>query len=512
LVTRYFDVNPAVVGLAYGISGLTARQRQLEEEAKERKRARKARQKKTLITGVGAAAGAVGGLLLAPALGLAGTAGATGAAAEVGTGAATAAGALAGPVQAAATAGALGFGGALSGAGSLAAGLTGAAFGAQAAGAFSEGDVAGGFGAIATPIVGALAHQQGRRDRVADRAANLADALTLDAARTEGNIRQATAVADYEKYGMSAADAKKYAESEYAAMPEWMPADPQGPSAFDLDTPGGMSYADPRDNPYIEGQSSVEGMDKRWANATLTRKGKLVQDRLNTVGNPAWVNSNTQERVRAQEQSLARAEAALKTTLMPHQPTMQERVQQQTWTDPNTGVMWHTGDMKPTLPSKASEQGPYWMKSAKSSDEMQEMKTEDFEAKTHIDKQGRTWKYDPRNEDWEYVKDDKENKGADYRKEAAKRIKEARGPEERVKAVDVIEEYGKEKETAFALEISDYNPKTVTQEEYIAIGDKIEAQYGPSPHDVPLGLSRAYYDLGARFRIGKAIPPGDFGD
>ena len=101
-------------------------------------------------------------------------------------------------------------------------------------------------------------------------------------------------------------------------------------------------------------------------------------------------------------------------------------------------------------------------------------------------------------------------KPIDYRKEAATRVKTPEGADEPTSTESVVKEYEQEKQTAFALEISDHNATTITRDEYIALGDKIEAQYGPDPGKVPRDVWNAYYELGSRFR--KTIPHGDFGD
>lgn len=354
--TRFFDVPIIPTGIAYGLAGLTDRQRQLEEEAKRRKAARKAQQKKNLILGVGAGVGAVGGLALAPALGLGGSAlaGSTVGAGLPGAGIASVA----------ATS--------LTGAGALIGGLGGAAIGATAASRFGEGDIAGGISSIASPIIGSLERQEARRlqlsDREALRAGNLADALTLDRSRTDENIRQAQEVSTIPRYGMPYSQVSQAAQEQYEASVAGAPSAGQAlelPDEFVSEPAyGPFNYGEPTQGeplPNRPGPSPIPGMKRDFTIQDYFEKAKIENERANTVDNPIWRQHNTTEARNAAYQALARRADDIRVKTMPAPPTMEQRVQQETFTDPKTGVLWHTKDVSPTLPSKAQEGRAPWL-------------------------------------------------------------------------------------------------------------------------------------------------------
>lgn len=405
MVTRYFDVDPLAVGLAYGFNEFIGERRRLDEINRQKNLAKKARRKKNLITGLTAAAGAVALPLAAPALGLAGAAGAAGAPLAAGGTALGTVGATAG------TAGMFGVGGALTGAGTLAAGLTGAGIGANVGSALAEGDVGQAIGSFAGPMAGMYGVENNRRmaadDRASRRSENIADALYLDNARTEGNIKQAQALYDIQNYGMPG---KEYAELSEIVGGGQLDAAESMPNGIGPPSP----YSDPMDDPYVEGPSRVPGMDKKFTGHTLRAMAKTIQQEQSTLGNPEWINAATPDRIESQRRSIERAKKLHRTSLVPKQPqpmTFDEsgnpvpmRLGWNKAPDGGYSYLGPDGKQQHIAPPKGETDPQTPWESAPTAEAAELAKMADFKAKTVVDEKGQTWKYDPKQRDWEPVK------------------------------------------------------------------------------------------------------------
>ncbi|WP_413936368.1 hypothetical protein [Nitrospira sp. BLG_1] len=385
MVTRYFDVDPTVVGLAYGMDAFLAERRRIDEIQHAKAEAAKAKRKRALIMGGTAAAAAVTAGLAAPALGLAGTAASAGGLGGV------EAGALGGALPTAATSGILGTGGTVG----LGGYLTAASIGAQAGGAFSEGDVAGGMTSLAAPFVMQQQRNMAREDRDYNRRGALSDAITLDTVRSANDLTNSKAIAeihsksaidqtklahklsnegylertklanqgaldqeqlrsDLKNYGMPAADyisnQSAVAGYDQQAANENMPFG-MGPPAVDQE-----------DNPYVEGPSKVAGMDRKYSGASLIAKAQIARRRAATIGNPDWVNSNSPDMVAAERRAIARADSHIQTSLVPHTPTFQEQVQSETSIDDERGVIWERGAKGQPVSKPLPERKIEWSK------------------------------------------------------------------------------------------------------------------------------------------------------
>jgi len=362
--TRYFEVDPWVSGLASGLAGLTQQQQQYEAELRARTAARKAYQRRLLTMGIGAGAGAIGGIALAPALGLGGSvaAGATipgNAALGIG---ATSAGATT-----------------LTGTGALIGGLSGATAGATAAGQFLDGNVGAGLGALAAPVIGRLGQLEDRefrrQDRAESRAGLLADAITLDDARTANDLYKAEEASTIPQFGMTRSNATQAARQAYETA---ISGGPQAGQMLDLPSPYESQAAygpmtdhppmldGPPPEPNIPGKSNIPGMERTWGPHQINQLGRLEQERQNTVDNPEWVARNGPEAREQQWHALARRRQDIGTMLVPSQPRAMipgpdgQMIEAQPGFNPMPNVpgMWidNEGNPKPWMPFKVSEQ------------------------------------------------------------------------------------------------------------------------------------------------------------
>lgn len=203
------------------------------------------------------------------------------------------------------------------------------------------------------------------------------------------------------------------------------------------------------------------------------------------------------------------------------QPTMRDMVQQQTWTDPNSGVIYHPKEIAVTNGPKSQTENKVEWKDAPTPEVAEAMKVADFNAKTHVDSQGRTWKLDPKGGDWELVKEEQSKsavqKPKDYAKEAQAKYKawlSSKAKEGVPASNDPVQIHEKEQELAFRMEIADKNPETISLDEYKELAARLMQTYG-SPEKVPHGgvdgdLWSEFWALGSKFRA--PAEPGDFGD
>ena len=511
--TRYFDIPPGAEALAYGFNQFIDERRRLDEINRQKNLAKKAKRKRNLTMGLSAVGGAIALPLAAPALGLAGAAGST-----------LAAGGTALP-GVGATAGIFGAGGALTGAGTLAAGLTGAGIGANVGGYLSEGDLGGAIGAAAGPLGGMYANQRGReirdQERASDRAANLSDAIMLDEVRTKGNIKQIQAEHDYKQFGMPRAewDATAQAAADYAST---LGSGPQMGEDLGLDP----AMATPAMGPFAgPGPSEIPGMEYQWTRQNYAALSKLERQRLDTVDNPQWRASATPERLASETAALQRARSAIRPSLVPTQPkpmTIGEDGKpvpmQIGWNKaPDGGWSYLSPDGKQqhvAQPKGETDPQTPWV-SAPTPQAADAMKAADFKAKTHIDEKGRTWKYDPKQRDWELQKDGDGvdgTKKSPYIAEAAAKLRDARGPVEKARPVDPVKAHKQEVATAFRLEIADMNPETITLDEYLELNDRLLRTYGTREK-----LAEMFPDLDAELwvlakNLRPAATPGNFGE
>lgn len=339
--TRYFDIDPLVEGIGYGIMGLTQRQKELKAILDARTKARKKYQKKIAIAATAAGVGAVGGVLAAPLLGLAGS-----------TAAVAAPAGFVGPTLA----GGLAAGAVTTPAGAILGGLGGASLAASAAQQFTEGDIGGGLGTLAQPFARFDDRMRRQSDIDYNRGQDLAADLTRDAARTGENIRQAEELSTIPTYGVSRSKAIERGRHAYGdvvtrapqrgqdiftgAGDEFTPMAPvEAYGAFDSAgdmgigggggggggaASGGMGPlargTGDSELPNAPGPSTVPGFKRDWGPGQYRALALLEQQRADTVDSPEWVARHSPEERSLQWQALAKQREDIRVTTMPDQP------------------------------------------------------------------------------------------------------------------------------------------------------------------------------------------------
>ena len=377
--SRFHDIDPTAVGLAYGLGSFLDERYRIDLEHKAKAAEKKARRRKALTVGLAAAGGAAGAVALGPALGLAGAAGAAGAV-PYGTAAGTAVG-LGSAVPlvgaTAATSGVLGAGGVVG----LGGALTGAAIGAQTGSAFFEGDYARGIGAVAAPFVAQQHRNMAGEDRAANRAALLQDAITLDDYRTANDVSAYRDKQSIEQYGVPYAEAIRLAESGYDESIRGAPmeGEPIGVPGAEMS----VSSMGPIERPI------PPGMEEKWTPKQYQALSSIEQKRAETVNDPEWIANHTPEQRMAHNQALDRARGNIKKTLVPEQPKpMYTNAQGQNVPIPlgvsydkdGTRIAYDGKNIDLKDPTKAKEAVLPWLEHATTDDEAAEMKLEHFKA------------------------------------------------------------------------------------------------------------------------------------
>jgi hypothetical protein len=304
MVTRYFDINPVVTSLGYGIMGDLAYKRRKEQEEKEREK----RRRKNWTVGAAAVGTALTAGLAAPALGLAGTAAAT----EIGTaGAAAAGGALAIP----ATAGILGTGGVVG----LGGYLTAGALGAQAGSMFADDNIAGGLGALASPFVAQQQRNMARQDR-------MGEFREMEGIRTAGDIRKMMEAQNIKEFGGTSGQISSAAAAMEAGMPaagtELFPRIPDadyaqlGPEPFGQEAVTALGPPKPN----MPGPGPIPNTKYDWNPAQNAARMKVLQRYSDKVDNPNQRSKYTLEERQMLKESAERELGNIRVQLMPDQP------------------------------------------------------------------------------------------------------------------------------------------------------------------------------------------------
>lgn len=396
--TRYYDIDPTAVGLAYGLGSMLQERYRIDAEHKQKAAIKKAKRKRALTIGLTAAAGGIAAPLVGPALGLAGAAASPG----------IAAGGTFIP-GAAATSGILGTGGTV-GLGGI---MTGAAIGAQAGQAFAEGDYAGGLGAVARPIMAEQARRRAGEDRSAERAAILSDAMALDDHRTANDTTAALDRHSIANYGLP------YGEALEAERQNYMDLAGAGPAAGSPIGVPGMEMSVPAMGPMEEtnapGPSSIPGMKRDWSPQQYRQLAKVEQRKSDTVDNPEWIASHTAEQRMAEMQAIERARSSIRVSTMPDPPKPMF-VNEQGQSVPmqlgeNVGKNGYTylydgKTIDKVAPTKASESAAPWKVHAQTEQEALEMMDEDLNLSIRQHKASGKWfRYNDGTGAWDEIKE-----------------------------------------------------------------------------------------------------------
>lgn len=110
----------------------------------------------------------------------------------------------------------------------------------------------------------------------------------------------------------------------------------------------------------------------------------------------------------------------------------------------------------------------------------------------------------------------KEEKGSSgnrdrYRAKAEQLGKPGTKQKPPMQSADIVQQAKRDTKNTFLIEIADWSPESIPEDEYKELGDRLFKTYG-SKESAPSDVWKAYYMLGGRFRMGQPLPNVGFGD